>query len=204
MQKLTPVEKVSSLEAIINSIHSDTQVLRWFTLLVEQPGIRKKLLKKDNATQNLFLKLNQSQFVLTVFTGLALFWGGFIVAFSEYRYAVIIPFLIYGIVQSAKKRKTCIAQISQELLKDDFPGDILATKSLYQIAEIYGRAYGIPSLVDTLYGWDRIIRVGVLAAYFICTLIFPVRLWGYCVFIFLTIFVLNFLVQLKIIYKRLK
>ena len=204
MTKLTPVEKVSSLDAIINSIQAETQICRWFALLIEQPGIREKLLKKNKAVSILYSKLNYAHSALAVFNFLTILGGILILAFGEYQYVPIFLFLGYGIFLFGKKRKNLVAQISQELLAEDFPGDTITTKSLYQITEIYSREQAIPSLIDTFSYWDRFMQIGIIGAYLACTLVFPIKLWKYALVIPLVMFTIQSLIQLKVIYRRLK
>jgi hypothetical protein len=125
-----------------------------------------------------------------------------LIAEEPFALLLLLPLAYLGYKLFIRKRAV-VSQISRELLLLDFPGEALTQKTLYQIAEIYSRRYNIPSLVDTIYHWDRILRTAVLVLSVILTIIYPVKFWQYLLAVLVSFFLLSGMIQRTALYRRL-
>lgn len=204
MSNSIPLSQVSSLEAIINSIQFDPQVGRWFSLLIEQPVVQEKLKEANPSIKNDYSALRKIvglQIFLNIVSLLSLClycWS------KKYFYLLPLLPLIYSTLKILSQKKILRGQISRQLLVLDFPGDSLPSKSLYQIAETYSRIYQIPSLVDTIYHWDRIFPMALVICYFGINAIWPLQLWQQFLAIAVTMLFIPAIIKLNIVYKKLK
>ncbi len=198
-------ERVSSLQTIVNSIRYDPQVVRWFLLLVEQPAVQKKILahypegKKDYqlllAIPTLELIGGLLALVLGAWCWQMKHWGGL---------GLLIVLVIYPTWRIIVWRRQVIAELSRKFLVLEFPPEELPKKSLYQIAEILGQSYAIPTLVDTIYHWDRALRVGILIFGVVVSFIYPLKIVAYITALAVFFFVLKTLLRWRVIYQRMR
>jgi hypothetical protein len=73
------------------------------------------------------------------------------------------------------KKKSCIEQISRQLILDDFTSETLGKKTLYQICEYYASRYHIASLVDFIGFTNDILRKTMVIVTLILWLIYPLN-----------------------------
>jgi len=193
----------SSLTTILNSIRYDPQVCRWFLLLIEQPGAKKEILDQDPQRKIQYLKLRAATIGQTLLFGLFVGWLWF---WSGNRQMALLLFplsLLLALWRLNSQKKDLIATLSEALLLVKDTSQSLSQKTLYQIAEIYSREYRIPSLVDTIFHWDRFLQSVFLAMFVAYNFIWPMAIIPFFATLFFGLFFAQILFRLNVFYKRL-
>lgn len=200
-----PIPQASSLETIINSIRYDPHVYRWFSLLIDQPRVKERLVADDAAASRQYRLRKGIAFLLALvyaLSGILLF---LVLKTRNYPLVFFLPVLAYFLIRLSLRKKEMTAHLSRRLLSLDYPGDSLSSKTLYQIAEIYSRANAIPSLVDTIYHWDRILRWMIAALTLVLfSEIYNLGIRKVVLAAVLTWILTNAIIRWDAVYKRLK
>jgi hypothetical protein len=198
------IKKITTFEAVEQTIHKDNKVLRWFLLLISHPPIRQHLCQLyDN--QQAFSQLKKALWVQQLINigilGLVIV---IIVKPSTVWLGVAIAFIFLG-AQSNRRKKHAIALISRRLLETDFSSQQLEHLSLYQIGEVYSERFHIPSLVDVLFHQDQWGRWTMLAAFGLICIInpFPLSTTGSILSIFVIYRTIQWILEIQHIYRRL-
>lgn len=168
-------DTASNIPAIVNSIRYDPQVRQWFTTLICQQKVREKILKNQPDLTSDYRRFNRQCLAVP-------FWSFVVILIVSLSSLTRHPLLLWGVIPFAslalwfnRQKKENLYSLSRALLLlDDQPED-LSAKTLYQIAEIYSRTYQIPSLVDLITSWDRVLRAAILIVFVFCNLIYPVE-----------------------------
>lgn len=198
---------VSSIKALTRSIQSDYQVYRWFRFLITQQPVKQDLIKIKNAKQ-LYYALRTKSLLLNV--ALIILFGLFSLVLLKQQYPLIwlIALLVYISCWIYKTKKIIVSQISAILLLHDFEASKLSLKTLYQIGEVYGRQYNMPSLVSTIYNLDNIRRKAVIIIMLSGIIIHIfVHQFNYAHNIFFLVglyYLLHAFINLPVIYRLLK
>ena len=199
-----PAQKnVTSIDALLSTIRTDTQTYRWFTFAVLHPSIQSQIIKTTN-TNKLYAHLKQiliyqrlAYMALTAFCGIA-------IASKNNLYFGLCLLLIYPLTALHNRKKNIIVHISQYLLSQDFDSSTIAQKTLYQISEFYAKRYNIPSLIDIISHYDRIVRNTILLSILIAGIIYPFN-WGQIILTAAaSCFLIYGLIGTQTIYKKLK
>ena len=194
---------VSSLEAILGSIENDDQVFRWFHFLILQSPIKAKL-SKDSNSPVLYKKLSAVSLLEIL---LSLGFIGFIFWIYTHPHiflwsAVLVFLPAYIKLMSSKKK--IVVDLSRHILKEDFTEDQLRQKTLYQVAEHYGREYKIPSLVDTIFKLDNVARLTLIFGFIFTAFIYPLKFWEILVVTALIYMIVMTTLRLNLLYRFLK
>jgi len=149
-------EKVSSLQAIIKTIHNDRMVGFWFTFLIVQPEVKENIIKITGVNEE-YERLRKSflaqRLLLVLLFGLI----GYIVVTRAVFLVFICIFLLIPLLMIRSALKKTVGKISHALLSRDFSSEEISKQTLFQISEHYHHLYKIPSLVDKLSRFDIII-----------------------------------------------
>ena len=207
----TPFHKdVTTPEALASSINTDHHVLRWFTLLAVQPAIQARE-AKDPPTLLLYASLRKivtEQYVL--YAGL---WAGLLTVLylRQYHYLWLSLLFIPPLFSFHGRLRKCVQTIGMGIVSKDFDDATLRRKTLYQISEFYGRQYRMPSIVDTIFIWDNMTRLLVIAMIILSGSMIPLIIKIYRVNFILTFLTLTgagylifMTIHTFIIYKQLQ
>lgn len=196
-------QKVSSIEALASSIETDSQVCRWFTLLVVQPNVKNHLIDKENNSE-FYESLKKSSFIQRILFGFIFLL--IIYSFYTHQYQLLWAGLvfIYPCIKMHQTSKNSVKEISVFLMKNDFKDEELCQKTLYQIAEIYSRKYDIPSLVDTIFALDNISRKTLIFVFVFTAWIYPLKLWQIFAATIASYFIIQIIIKTSFVYKHLK
>lgn len=161
---------LSSLPMLKSSILTDSNVYRWFIFLADQRQVKEKL-TQDQIFRKTYGKLRRGfalENVLHIFL-IALLTS--ILLFKQYILIFFLLILIGVMVRLNSHLRQNIAQISEKLILDHV--DDYKHKTLFQITEILGRIFKIPSLTDALSAVDNISRRVLIVIVMIFCFIIP-------------------------------
>jgi len=168
--------QISTKEALIDTIDQDLHTYHWFSFLVSLPKIKNQLAASPKANAA-YQKL--SQLLLWQWLLIPLFLGILCLTFVTQKIIFLwgmIPLLFFRYkIHTGKKHS--IIEISSHLLSADFDQEKLAHLSLYQIGETYSRQHGIPSIIDVLYYFERMIFTVCITAFIFVFPIFHLAIW---------------------------
>ena len=135
-------KKVSSLEAIVSTIKTDQQVLRWFLFLISQPVIQAKLKNTDQMAtlySNLKRTISRQRSLYQI-----IFCSGLFIFFlNQWIYFWLGIIALYPCIKLYRTKKSLVVKISSYLISSDFRGNDLSEKTLFQISELYSKKYQI-------------------------------------------------------------
>lgn len=174
---------VSSMTAVVSSIENDRQTYRWFLMFIRLPEIRQKLYEQ-HTTKGYYNTLKKIQIIESLFwLVLALIVEGDVIYCHSGALIKQIWFLFAGgillviLVNLYRKKRKCVAAISEAFLRRDFSSAELERQSLFQICEYFSREYHIPSLVDISAYQDFIGRKVLLGAVLFLPFLYPFTSW---------------------------
>ncbi len=154
-----------TMEGLRSSILVDKYVSRWFLFLIQQPSFKARAVGLPGLQSSYRIIRRRELLLWGLAAGICVscFW-----AFETKNYVFAVPALAGAVIfsRTLRAKKKQIADVSLYFIEQDFPPDVLAKTTLYQIGEVYGEAYKIPSLVDTIYHLDRIYRVALVFSFF--------------------------------------
>jgi|GEM_PF-1633841 len=194
---------VSSLNAIVSSIKVDSQVFRWFEFLVSRPAVQAQLSAHPEVAA-LYSELKKNALAQMLFLTAAVVLAAFVLFTKHYAAALVSGIFLWPYWQVRNRKVNAIAEISRVLITQDFPEERLAVTTLYQIGEIYSTQFGIPSLVDTIYHLDRIIRIVLLCVFIATWYIIPLSFKDQILLTILSFFLGLSLLKWGFIYKNLR
>ena len=123
-------------------------------------------------------------------------WGGVVLALAGW--GGLYFFLL-------TKKKSCVARIGTYFIGQDFPPEVLAKTTLYQIGEFYHDKCKILSLVDAIYHLDKVYRFSLLFSFLLVAYIVDIKIWSIKQISFVLFYVaIVLLVNSSFIYKRFK
>ena len=198
-----PLHKaVTSCEAIVDSIKTDQYVSRWFSHLIIQPAVQEQLKSQGDV-----LKLYQSLARSVAWQAIvyALLIVCVVVFWLTKDMLSIVPFILLSAasLKNIATRKNIVSQISLKVLAQDFPPQELGAMTLFHLGEVYSRKYKIPSLVDTIYSLDKILRRTVIWVFVLTCFIYPLAYTETFFWVIAGYFTVRLIVNLAFFYKRL-
>lgn len=196
---------ISSFDAIINSITFDSEVCRWFTFLVTQPGLAAEL-QAEKGIPPLYQKLKsvfRKQRILLI----ALTAAASASLFFPPRWAVLslLSVLSFYWAYLEQVKKKCVTAISASLIRRDYSADTLLQTTLYQLGEHYSRKYRIPSLVDKIFRANQILKFAVIFfLLFILATGIETTEWKIVAIVFLYYYAVVYGLRTDTVYRRLR
>lgn len=193
---------ITSLNALISSIHLDGLVYKWFEFLITQRTMTSELshIEEMSNYYNVIKKTTQNQILIAILIFLV-----FLIALltHDLRFTLFL-ILLTGLFWHYQKQKIhSVALISKHIILRDFSPEKLSLITLYQICEIYSRRYRINSLVDTIYYTDKwgraILLITILVIWFAIPILFAYQV----ILAFLTYHLVLFFLKSIFIYKNL-
>jgi len=166
-----PSTPVSSLKSLTRSIETDYYVYRWFTFLIHHPPIRQNLIKSSKF-ETLYRRFQKNSFLLNV--SLLMIFSGiiFIIGNGQWHSPWIIFILSAAAYKLHNTQRTTVSLIGNYFVSQEYNQHNFATKSLYEISEIYAQRYNIPSLISTMCQSDRLCRKVLLVILFFDLIIY--------------------------------
>ncbi|HSA30965.1 MAG TPA: hypothetical protein P5160_04095 [Candidatus Omnitrophota bacterium] len=154
-------EQVSSFEAIINSIKHDAEVCRWFEFLVTHPAVRQEISSGDRMGRA-YRDIEASTVKQRTLFALAVLSAVAVAVFKTWWPFLAVPLILFFWFRSQDIKNKAVLSLSEILIRRDYaPVKILSKISLYHLAEEYSQKYGIASLVDKIYCFDRVKRYAI-------------------------------------------
>jgi hypothetical protein len=192
---------VSSNESIKSSIQTDSQVYRWFLMLILTPTVKTKL----NAPQDLTLYRRIRAITLAemaLYAGMiAVFVYVFITKALVALLAAVTALIVLQRIHISHRRD--VASLAIRLLTLDFPTTLNA-QTLFQICEHYAVKLNTPSLVDIITRQDHIGRTTIIYANIFACFIYPMDFWHIWVTILCSFYLVLTIVNTSAIFNRLK
>ncbi len=160
-------EAISSLQTLQNSIVYDFYTSCWFHNLLSQPAVKECFARRAPETTEAYQRYRKiSQVTQLPLLGVCL---SLILVFISRHYAFLVIscgfLLLY--FRFVRNQRQILARLSSVLLRQEFAVADFSGRTLYEITEHLGRQYGIPSMVDTIYRSDNILRRLFLLGFFL-------------------------------------
>ena len=182
----------------------DKYVGRWFLFLILQPSFKARAAGLTDI-QSAYRAIRRSGILLW-------FLGGgssvlFLLALETRQYLFVFPAIagVFFFFKTLDAKKKKIADVILYFIEQDFPPDILAKTTLYQLGEVYSETYRIPSLVDTIYHLDKIYRFTLVFSFFLVAYITNINVFLVRQFAFFALFFgVAFIVNMPFFYRRFR
>ncbi len=198
-------ENVSSFNAIINSIKFDAEVCRWFEFLVSQPAVWAQLSSAPQM-ERAYRDIKEAIFKQRVLLGAAALSVPAAIVLKIFWVVLVTPAIMYFWVRLQKLKARAVVAVSETLISRDYsPKEILANITLYQLSEQYAKKYGIASLVDKIYCFDRVKRYSIFVFLVIVIGIWTVAFsWKAAVVMLCYYELVKALLMTAVVYRRLR
>ena len=163
-----------------SSILTDPNVLRWFTFLAGQKAVKTQIIR-DQKIQEIYKNFQRNLIIADcAYLLLALGFLALAIYRSFYCWTAVVVFA--GIIWKLKGLgKQLVAQIGERIILNQIRD--YEQKTLFQITEILGKNFAIPSLTDILSVIDNVSRRAVIAAFMLAFFIIPFSLKGALIFL---------------------
>ncbi|MCK5014923.1 MAG: hypothetical protein KAS66_14015 [Candidatus Omnitrophica bacterium] len=205
MKESRLIPQASNIETIINSIKYDPQVYHWFSSLIMRPKIKNELTDDDPTLARSFHVSGTTRLLYYLFSAFVFTFLWLFANTKNYVYLICVLLFLILCIGCVRKNKKIIILLSRKLLTKTYPGNTISSKTLYQVAEIYSRIYGIPSMIDVIYHWDHILQKTMMAyALIIIAKINNLSLLEFAGYFFITWFTANITIRLMTFYRKLR
>ena len=150
--------KVSSLPTLARTVENDFYCGQWFSYLLSQSPVKAALVPDENMRRQYRALARIEKQALLLDALLLLCLAGML---TPYRMAVIVLLAAWFWRSSylTNKKKAIVVELGMRWLSLEFTPEDFERKTLYQLAEIISRKYGVASMVDTVYFNDTVFRI---------------------------------------------
>lgn len=182
----------------------DPFVYRWFLFLISQPTLRSRgneipgLAEPYSKIDKINRELRLLFLPIFIFLLIFLMTG---------KWFLFLPVLAGGALLYTRRleKKKEVADISLIFIERDFPPEVLAQKTLYQIGEVYSNRYRVLSLVDAIYNLDKIYRFTLVFSFLLAAYILDIKVWGVKQALFIGLYLLVvWLANMSFFYKKFR